>query len=80
MVLPRPFPGKIHYDYNPLLIGDNDGIVTVASSRLAGARDFLLVNELHFVLLRSRNVQKPVLEFLKHGYFVSEKKRQPINP
>jgi len=66
--------------FNPLLNGDNDGIVTVASTRLTGARDFLLVNELHFFLLRSTNVQKRALEFLKHGYFVSEEKRQPIKP
>jgi pimeloyl-ACP methyl ester carboxylesterase len=64
--------------YNPLLTGDNDGIVTVASTRLLGARDFLLVNELHFVLLHSSNVQGRTLEFLKHGYFISEEKRQPI--
>ena len=64
--------------YNPLLSGDNDGIVTVASTRLGGARDFLLVNELHFVLLHSSSVQDRTLEFLRHGYFVSEKKRQPI--
>jgi len=68
------------HGYNPLLTGDNDGIVTVASTRLAGARDFLLVNELHFFLLRTSTVQKPTLEFLRHGYFVSEKKRQPIKP
>ena len=66
------------HGYNPALNGDNDGIVTVASTRLAGARDFLLVNELHFFLLHSANVQKRVLDFLEHGYFVSEEKRQPI--
>jgi pimeloyl-ACP methyl ester carboxylesterase len=66
------------HGYNPLLPGDNDGIVTVASTRLAGARDFLLVHEPHFFLFRSRDVQSRVLEFLKHGYFVSEAKRQPI--
>jgi len=64
--------------FNPILTGDNDGIVTVASTRLAGARDFLLVNELHFSLFRSKSVQKYVAEFLQHGYFVSEEKRQPI--
>ncbi len=64
--------------YNPLLTGDNDGIVTVASTRLAGARDFLLVNEMHFFLLHSAKVQQYVLEFLKDGYFVSEEKRLPI--
>jgi len=60
--------------------GDNDGIVTVDSTRLAAARDFLRVNEQHFFLLRSTNVQKYALEFLKRGYFVSEEKRQPIKP
>jgi hypothetical protein len=66
------------HGYNPLLSGDNDGMVTVASARLPGARDFLLVNDLHFVFLFSPDVQKPTLEFLRHGYFVSEEKRQPI--
>jgi pimeloyl-ACP methyl ester carboxylesterase len=64
--------------YNPLLHGDNDGIVTVESTRLVGARDFLLVQEIHFGLLRSTGVRKYILEFLKHGYFISEEKRQPI--
>ena len=45
------------HGYNPLLDGDNDGIVTVASTRLAGARDFLLVGELHTLLLHSANVR-----------------------
>jgi pimeloyl-ACP methyl ester carboxylesterase len=66
------------HGYNPLLSGDNDGMVTVVSTRLPGARDFLLVNDLHFVFLFSPDVQKPTLEFLRHGYFVSEEKRQPI--
>ena len=68
------------HGYNPLLNGDNDGIVTVASTRLAGARDFLLVKEMHFFLLRTSSVQEHTLEFLSHGYFVSEEKRQPIKP
>jgi hypothetical protein len=66
------------HGYNPFLNGDNDGMVTVASTRLPGARDFLLVNELHFVFLFSPNVQSRTLEFLRHGYFASEEKRQPI--
>jgi hypothetical protein len=66
------------HGYNPFLTGDNDGMVTVASTRLPGARDFLLVNELHFVFLISPNVQSHTLEFLRHGYFISDEKRQPI--
>ena len=66
--------------YNPLLNGDNDGIVTVASTRLAGARDFVLVGELHTLLLHSASVRDRTLTFLEHGYFVAEEKRQPIKP
>ena len=68
------------HGYNPLLNGDNDGIVTVASTRLAGARDFLLVKEMHFFLLCSGDVHEHTLEFLRHGYFISDEKRQPIKP
>jgi len=42
--------------YNPLLPGDDDGIVTVASARLAGASDFVLVPALHALLNREPRV------------------------
>lgn len=54
--------------------------MTVASTRLAGARDFVLVGELHTLLLHSASVRDRTLTFLEHGYFVAEEKRQPIKP
>jgi hypothetical protein len=64
--------------YNPLLLGDNDMIVTVAETRLPGASDFLRVSVVHTFLMDDSQVQKAALNFLEHGYFVSEAKRQPI--
>jgi hypothetical protein len=64
--------------FNPLLPGDDDGVVTVASTRLAGARDFILVPVLHSLLPTNRKVMQCTLSFLQNGYFVSEEKREEI--
>ncbi len=63
---------------NPLLPGDDDGVVTVASTRLAGASDFLVVPVFHALLPRSSKVQDCTLRFLEHGYFIAPDRRQPI--
>jgi pimeloyl-ACP methyl ester carboxylesterase len=64
--------------FNPLLPGDDDGIVTVASTRLAGAADFVLVPVFHTFLPRDAKVAEYTLCFLRHGYFVSPERRQPV--
>ncbi len=64
--------------YNPLLPGDDDGTVTVAGTRLSGARDFVVVPVLHGVATRDPRVADLTLSFLQHGHFVSEEARQPI--
>jgi pimeloyl-ACP methyl ester carboxylesterase len=63
---------------NPLLPGDNDGVVTVASARLAGARDMVLVPTLHSAMIIDPRVHEYVLRFLTHGHFVSESMRRPV--
>jgi pimeloyl-ACP methyl ester carboxylesterase len=55
--------------YNHLLPGDNDGTVTVASARLPGARDFLLVPRLHSFLMSDPAVIDGVARFLSTGQF-----------
>lgn len=65
--------------FNPLLPGDDDGVVTVASTRLAGARDFILVPVFHSLLPTNRKVMQCTLSFLQNGYFVSEEKREEID-
>jgi len=63
---------------NPLLPGDNDGIVTVASTRLAGASDSIVVPAFHSLIPRSAKVAEYTLRFLRHGYFVSPERRKPV--
>ena len=63
---------------NPLVKGEDDFILSVEETRLSGACDFCAVPLLHGDLMHDEEVQKKVLTFLKHGYFVSAEKRQPI--
>ena len=63
---------------NPLVEGDDDLIVSVAETRLAGATDFLVVPALHSALIHDEEVHRATLRFLDRGYFVSEHQRHPI--
>lgn len=64
--------------FNPFLSGDNDGIVTVESARLAGASDFLVVPVLHAVLMDDHRVQECTLRFLQEGCFISPDEKNAI--
>ncbi len=64
--------------YNPLLHGDNDGTISVDTTKLAGAKDFLVVSTLHSFLMDDAQVQRYVLRFLRHGYFSSDRKPHPL--
>ena len=55
--------------YNPLLAGDDDGTVSVAETRLEGARDFLVVDNLHSSLPNDPRVVGAVLGFFETGEF-----------
>ncbi len=57
--------------FNPMLPGDDDGLVTVASTRLAGASDFVLVPTVHMLLPLDSEVMKYALSFLQQGCFGS---------
>ena len=64
--------------YNPLIPGDDDAVITVASTRLAGARDFRVLPVLHSVFMNDAKVQQYTMNFLNHGHFESDTERQPI--
>jgi hypothetical protein len=64
--------------WNPFLSGDDDGVVSVDTTRLAGAADFLVLPISHTFMMNSRQAQECTLRFLKHGYFISEQDRRPI--
>jgi len=64
--------------FNPLLPGDDDGVVTVESTRLPGARDFRLLPVLHSFFMNDKRVHEFAIRFFKHGYFETEETRRPI--
>ena len=64
--------------YNPLLPEDNDGTVSVSSTRLAGARDFVVLPLLHSFIIIDKTVHEYTLRFLQEGHFISADRRCPI--
>lgn len=55
------------WGFNPLLPGDDDGVVTVAETELEGVRESLLVPALHTVIAAAPETIAATLSFLKHG-------------
>ncbi len=55
--------------WNPLIPGDDDGLVGVDEARLEGAADFLRVPGLHTFIMKDREVIRAVLRFLEAGRF-----------
>lgn len=55
--------------YNKILKGDNDGTVTVDSTRLDGASDFMVVPRIHSFLMNDPAVIEAVNCFLETGRF-----------
>ena len=62
--------GKAH-GYNPVLVGDNDGVVLVDNARLPGTDDFLLVNASHSFIMCKTKVIEATIAFLKTGRFAA---------
>lgn len=65
--------------WNPLIPGDDDGTVTVASVRLAGAADSSVVPVLHHALLGNREVSQQIARFLKTGQLRENGEPQPVS-
>ena len=65
--------------FNPLLPGDDDGVVTVESTRLPGARDFRLIPVLHSFFMNDKRVHDYAMRFFEHGHFETAESRQPID-
>lgn len=57
---------------NPLLPGDNDGTVTVESTKLEGSKDFTLVPYPHPVIQMMGRTAELTLNFLETGQFQPE--------
>ena len=65
---------------NRLIPGDDDFVVTVEETKLAGARDFVVIPTLHSFIMNDTTSREYTLRFLEHGHFVSESLRRPIAP
>ncbi len=68
----------IEEGYNPWIPGDDDGTVSLESTRLPGATDFLTVKALHPSLLHTPSVFEATQHFLEQGRFNSERDPEPI--
>ena len=66
--------------FNPLLPGDNDGTVTVTSTRLPGASDFAVVDCLHSILPFHKEAGELALRFLETGSLHADGTKHPISP
>jgi hypothetical protein len=64
--------------WNPLLTGDDDGVVSVSTTRLPGAADFLVLPVSHTFLMQNAQVLECTLRFLEQGCFISPDQRHPI--
>jgi pimeloyl-ACP methyl ester carboxylesterase len=60
------------------LPGDDDGRITVETTRLDGAADFITVPMLHELIANDVRAIRYTRQFLESGYFVSPEDRQPI--
>ncbi|MBS0205246.1 MAG: alpha/beta fold hydrolase [Planctomycetes bacterium] len=64
--------------WNPFIPGDDDGTVTVESTRLVGAADFATVNATHSAILRNRDALDQTFRFLKEGRLCADRPCEPI--
>lgn len=64
--------------WNPLIPGDDDGTITVASTRLPGAADFATVRCLHSFLMNDDASVEYTVRFLETGRFRKEGEPQPV--
>ena len=71
--------GRGSEGYNPLVPGDNDLIVSVESTRLPGAADFLVVRAMHTFMLSNPEAIEATVRFLDTGHFRKSGPRQPIH-
>lgn len=64
--------------WNPFIPGDDDGTVTVESTRLTGAADFSTIQTTHTSLLRNAEALDQTLRFLNEGRLLANRAAQPI--
>lgn len=64
--------------YLPGIPGDDDGLLSIETHKLAGAADWVQTKGLHQLMPRYQQVREKTLSFLKNGYFDSAEARRPL--
>lgn len=65
--------GKVSYgNRSQMFTGENDGLVSVESTKVEGMKDFVLMPESHYSLRQSEEVMKQILHFLRAAEFTKE--------
>ena len=64
--------------YLPSIPGDDDGLLSIETMRLAGANDFSQTKGLHQLMSRYKQVRAYTLAYLQNGFFVSAEARRPV--
>ncbi len=64
--------------YLDIIPGDDDMLLSVETSKLAGASDFVQVKGIHQTLPKAEQVQSYTLRFLETGAFLPSGRRYPI--
>lgn len=62
--------------WNPLIPGDDDGVVAVENTKLDGMADFVAVRAMHTVLMNKPETVKQVIHFLEQGTFDREEEEE----
>lgn len=69
--------------FSTLIPGQDDGKVSVRSTKMAGMTDFIVIGSTHTFIMRDKNVLSQVKNFLSHGRFIhvnsAAQKNQPRN-
>jgi hypothetical protein len=63
---------------NPLVPGDDDLVLSVAETKLPGARDFAILPMSHSEIRREKLALEYTMRFLREGHFISADRRAPL--
>jgi pimeloyl-ACP methyl ester carboxylesterase len=66
--------------WNPLIPGDDDGVVGVENTKLDGMADFVAVRATHTVLMNKPETVKQVIHFLEYGAFDHDEEETEPKP
>jgi pimeloyl-ACP methyl ester carboxylesterase len=64
--------------YLDAIPGDDDALLSIDTSKLAGASDFVQTKGIHQLMPKYKEVREATLRYLTNGYFLSAESRTPV--